>query len=364
MPTTPLSDGMMRQAVIVSPDRFEVVSAPRPVRQSEEEVLVRTAACGICSGDLMPWYLTKKVGTVLGHEVVGRAVEVGRQVEHLRPGDLVFLHHHAPCLSCPDCSRGAFVHCSTWRASRLDPGGMAETIRVPAANVQGDTFAVNDLTAEQAVFIEPLGCSIKALRRLRIADSGLRNDQSAIHNPQSAMQGVIVGCGVMGLLNLAAARALGIARLFAVEPDADRRRLALAQGAADALTPEEAGRILAAAADFVVIGPGHPDVIRQALTYVRPGGSALLFTPTPTGVTTALDLGDLYFREVSLVPSYSCGPEETRQAYELLRQGRVRVESLVTHRFRLENIQQAYETTRRGGPALKVLVTFPEDHSV
>jgi L-iditol 2-dehydrogenase len=334
----------MRQALITGPDRFEVVPAPVPARQSDEEILIRTAACGICSGDLMPWYLQKKVGTVLGHEVVGRAVDVGRAVEHVRPGDLVFVHHHAPCLSCLDCSRGAFVHCRTWRASRLDPGGMAEYIRVPAANVHGDTFAVNDLSAEQAVFIEPLGCSIKALRRLpRLTGS----------------TGVVVGCGVMGLLNLAAGRALGMPQLFAVEPDADRRRLALAHGAADALTPADAGRVLAGVADFVVVGPGHPDVIRQALGYVRPGGTALLFTPTPTGVTTALDLGELYFREISLVPSYSCGPEDTRQAYELLRRGRVRTESLVTHRFGLDNIQEAYETARRGGAALKVLVTFP-----
>jgi L-iditol 2-dehydrogenase len=333
----------MRQALIAGPDRFEVVSAPVPVRQGDGEVVVRTAACGICSGDLMPWYLRKKVGTVLGHEMVGWAADVGPAVGHVRPGDLVFMHHHAPCLACPDCERGAFVHCRTWRASRIDPGGMAEWIRVPAENVRADTFAVNDLSVEQAVFIEPLGCSVKALRRL----------------PQvQGTAGVVVGCGVMGLLNLAAARALGAQRLAAVEPDADRRRLARAVGADAALTPDEAGQELNQAADFVVIGPGHPDVIRQALAYVRPGGTALLFTPTAGGVTTPLDLGELYFREVSLVPSYSCGPQDTRQAYELLRTGKVRPEPLVTHRFGLEDVQQAYDTARRGGPAVKVLVTM------
>lgn len=66
-----------RQALIVGPDRLEVVEKPIPRLQNPDEILVRTAACGICSGDLMPWYLAKKVGTVLGHEVVGWAVEVG-----------------------------------------------------------------------------------------------------------------------------------------------------------------------------------------------------------------------------------------------------------------------------------------------
>ena len=102
------------------------------------------------------------------------------------------------------------------------------------------------------------------------------------------------------------------------------------------------------------------DVIRQALDYVRPAGAACLFAPTATGVRTDLDLGELYFREVSLVPSYSCGPEDTRQAYVMLSQGRVEVRPLVTHRFPLAEVQKAYDTARAGGAALKVLVTFEE----
>jgi L-iditol 2-dehydrogenase len=335
----------MRQAKIIGPDRFEVESVPAPQLQGKGEVLVRTAASGICSGDLMPWYLEKKIGTVLGHEVVGYALEVGPGVEHIEAGDLVFMHHHAPCLICPTCRRGAFVHCSTWKSSKLDPGGMAECIRVPAQNVAGDTFAVNELLPELAVFIEPLGCSVKALKRVPRLEGAT---------------GVIVGCGVMGLLNLAAARALGARRLVAVEPDIHRCRLATTFGAAEAMTPPRAAQDLRHAADFVVIGPGQPEVIRQALAYVRPGGTAVLFTPTPTGITTALDLGDLYFREVSLVPSYSCGPEDTRQAYDLLREGHVRPEALITHRYPLARIQEAFDMARAGGPALKVLITFPD----
>src|SRR5947209_435414 len=147
---------MMKQAVIASPERFDVVDAPRPPLRAPGDVLIRTAACGICSGDLMPWYLAKKVGTVLGHEVVGWAEEVGPDVRNLRRGDLVFLHHHAPCLECIDCVRGAHVHCRTWRSSAVEPGGMAEWVRVPAVNARNDSFAVNDLRPEQALFIEPL----------------------------------------------------------------------------------------------------------------------------------------------------------------------------------------------------------------
>src|SRR5205807_9315728 len=109
-------------------------------------------------------------------------------------------------------------------------------VRVPAVSPRHDTFAVPDLTAEQAVFIEPLGCSVKALRRLpRLA----------------GMPGAVVGCGVMGLLNLAAARALGAGRLTAVEPDAGRRALSLSFGADEALAPAEAEASLAGKVEFV-----------------------------------------------------------------------------------------------------------------
>jgi L-iditol 2-dehydrogenase len=340
----------MRQAVIVAPDRFEVREAPRPTLRGDDELLVRTATCGICSGDLMPWYLAKKVGTVLGHEVVGWAVEVGPALANVRPGDLVFMHHHAPCGACALCAAGAFVHCPTWRSSHLDPGGMAEWVRVPGVNARGDTFAVNDLSVEQAVFIEPLGCCVKAFERLRGA---LRLEGA---------RGAVVGCGVMGLLNIQLARAYG-ATVVAVEPDQARRTVALAFGATDALTPEEARETLANQMDFVVIGPGHPEVIQQSLAYVRPGGAASLFAPTATGARTALDLGDLYFREVSLIPAYSCGPLDTRRAYDLLRAGSVDPRPLVTHRFLLDDVQTAYTTAAGGGAALKVLVTFPREVS-
>jgi L-iditol 2-dehydrogenase len=342
----------MQAARIIGPTTFEVVETPVPRLSAPGEILLRTAACGICSGDLMPWYLEKKVGTVLGHEIVGWAAEAGAGAKHIQRGDLVFVHHHAPCLACDNCRRGHFVHCSTWRQSRLDPGGMAEWIRVPAVHVQNDCFTVNDLTPDQAVFIEPLACSVKALERVgKLIDLG---DRSTC--------GVVVGCGVMGLLNLAAARAMGVPNLIAVEPNEQRRGLAPEWGADRALTPAEADSGLKQSADFVMIGPGRPEIICRSSTYLRPGGAALLFTPTPASTLTSLDLGELYFREISLVPSYSCGPPDTRSACELIRSKRVRPQGLVTHRFRLPQVQEAYETARRGGAALKVLVTFPREN--
>ncbi len=342
----------MLQAVIRSPTTLAVETVPRPELESGGELLLKTAACGICSGDLMEWYLERKVNTVLGHEVVGYAEEVGPGVSHVEAGQLVFVHHHAPCMECRYCRAGDPVQCSTWRESRIDPGGMAEFIRVPAVNTRADTFSIDDIAPERGVFIEPLACSLKALSRL---------------GDRPRTSGVVVGCGVMGLLNLMASRALGTKTLWAVEPDPLRRQYALRFGADEAVAPEDAARKIEDAlegADFVIVGPGSSSVIRQSLAYVRNGGTVVLFTPTPTGSLTSVDLGDLYFREISLVPSYSCGPRDTRQAYDLLRQGAVDVSPLITHRFSIDAVQEAYDTAKRGGEALKVIVAFEEKRDV
>lgn len=338
----------MRQAVIVSPEQLEVRTVDRPQLRHPGEILIRTAACGICSGDLMPWYLAKKVGTVLGHEMVGWAVEIGPSVQGISPGDLLFVHHHAPCLNCIPCSRGDHVHCPTWKQSHVDPGGMAEWLRIPEEIVRGDTFPVNDLSVEQALFIEPLACCVKAYHRLR----GLLSLEGSL--------GGVIGCGIMGLLNIQTGSASGTT-VVAIEPDPFRREFALKAGATQALTPDAAQQKLRHQLDFVIVGPGHPEIIQQALNLLRPAGVALLFTPTATGVLTNLDLGDLYFRDISLVPSYSCGPTDTRIASELIRTGKVKPQMLITHRFRIDDVQKAFDLARSGGSTIKVVVQLAEE---
>ena len=74
-----------------------------------------------------------------------------------------------------------------------------------------------------------------------------------------------------------------------------------------------------------------------------------------------MDLNDLYFREISLIPSYSCGPQETRRAHDLLRRGAVDVAPLITHSFSIDRVQEAYDTAKGGGKALKVMVVFEGD---
>src|SRR5512147_587856 len=120
----------MKAAKLYNFSDIRIEDIPIPV-VGPDDLLLRTRACGICSGDVMPWYIEKKAPLVPGHEPAGEIVEVGGDVRSFRKGERVFVHHHAPCFSCNFCRRGDYVQCATWKSSRIVPGGISEYILVP-----------------------------------------------------------------------------------------------------------------------------------------------------------------------------------------------------------------------------------------
>jgi L-iditol 2-dehydrogenase len=317
-----------------------------------DEVLVRTAACGICSGDVVPWYIRKKAPLVFGHEPVGEIVEAGSSVTEFRPGDRVFVHHHAPCWSCSACARGEFVQCQTWRTSRIHPGGMAEYFRVPATNLADTLRLPQTMDYADGALIEPLACVVKSLRR-----SGLVEDARVL----------VIGLGVMGQMHVLLARHLGARQVLGVDlvpARCERARQLGADAVIEAQDDEDwPPRLLdltgGEGAEIVIVGPATVAALEQGLRCVARGGTVIQFMATEPGTTLALPTSELYFREVRLVPSYSCGPTDTRAALELIERGVIRAEHVVTHRFPLEQVAQAYRTAAQDRSAIKTLVTFP-----
>lgn len=339
------------KAVRVETDgSVRVVEAPVP-SIGRGEALMRTRAAGICGSDLIGWYVGKKAGQVLGHEVAGELVETGEGVTGFSAGDRVVPHHHAPCLECELCRSGRYVHCPAWRSSGLDPGGMAELVRIPAANLARDTWKIPPgLSDISASFTEPLATVVKAFRRGRF---------------EAGQSFFSIGLGPMGQLAVRLARALGASRIAGADRVASRLALATKSGAEDSF--DVSGERLADGAlrvsagkgfDFVFVGPGKSDVIREAADTVAPGGTLLAFTMPPPEERLSLSMHDLYFREIRLVPSYSCGPDDTREALDLLASGRVAVEDLVTHRFSIDRAAEAFELAKRPADCMKVMITF------
>ncbi len=328
--------------------RIEEEPLPQP---GPREALVRTRACGICSGDVVPWYIRKKAPLVFGHEPVGEIVEVGAEVDHLRPGTRVFVHHHAPCLACRACRRGEFVQCATWRASHIVPGGMAEYFRIPEVNLFTDTLALPDAVSdEDGALVEPTACVVKSLHR-----AGNVSGASVL----------VIGLGVMGQLHVLLAKHLGARCVIGADLVAARCNWARTLGA-DHVIDASAGDLAAAVAELthgegaeiVIVGPATIEALEIGFACVARGGTVVQFMGTPADAQLRLSMNDFYFREIRLVPSYSCGPIETRAALHYISTGVVGARHVVTHRFPLPDAAEAYRVAAQDRTALKTLVTF------
>lgn len=333
------------RAAVFRGEGLRVEDWPRPA-VGPGELLLRLRGCGLCGSDiakLVPG--PRATPMVLGHEVVGEVVEVGPGVEGFAVGDRAVAAHHVPCGACHYCVRGSGSMCRAFKASNLDPGGFAEYVRIPPANVRSATFRLPpSLGDEAASFVEPLACCHRAVRR-----AAVRRDDTA----------VVVGLGSIGclfvqLLARAGASVVGVDRLPARAEHA--RRL----GAAGGGTSDEAGplaRELSAGrgADHVIVTAGGAGVLPWASEIVRDGGGIHYFAGG-AGDALPLPLETLYHRELTVTSTYSSSPADLAAAFELIAAGEISVAELITHRMPLERLDEGVDLMRRL-VALKVFVT-------
>src|SRR6185369_7325289 len=199
--------------------------------------------------------------------------------------------------------------------------------------------------------IEPLACVVKSLARAGAIDGA---------------SVLIIGMGVMGLLHVLLARHLGARQILAADLVASRCARARELGAdvaIDASTSDLLAEVRAhtdgEGAEVVIVGPATVPAIEQGLACAARGATVVQFMGTEPGETLPLSTFDFYFKELRLVPSYSCGPVETRRALDLIAAGVVGARHVVTHRFPLEQAGEAYRVAALDRSAIKTLVTFP-----
>jgi L-iditol 2-dehydrogenase len=343
----------MKAAKLYSFTDIRIEDMPVP-EVGADEALMKVKASGICSGDVMPWYIEKKAPLVLGHEPAGEIVKVGAQVSSVKPGDRVFVHHHAPCMECSFCERGDYVQCSEWRRSGIIPGGVAEYVLIPEGNLKNDTLILPDnMSFEDAALIEPLACVVKSYKR-----SGIRQGDTVL----------VIGLGVMGMMHVLLAKHYGAGQVIgadmvdfrlakAKELGADRVINVSKEPLKEKVLSYTAGK----GADIVVAGPNSISAMESGIHCAAPGGTVVLFTPAKPGEKLTLDPNHLYFRDINLATSYSCGPDDTKQSLSLIQKQRVTAQKLVTHRFSIEETADAYNTVAQAGPSIKVLIVMESD---
>ena len=325
--------------------RLEELAVPKI---NPGELLVRIRASGICGSDLMEWYRIKKAPLVLGHEITGEVTEVGEGVKNFKAGDRVFASHHVPCGKCRYCLAGHQSVCDLLRATHFDPGGFAEYIRVPKINVELGTLRIPDsVTFDEGSFIEPLACVVRAQRF-----GGVTAGQTVL----------VIGSGISGLLHIQLARARGAARIIATDIS-DYRLNAAKQFGADAaihgaedvparLRELNENRL----ADLVIVCTGAMPAIQQAIKSIDRGGTLLFFAPTAAEVDVPIPLFDFWRNEINVVTSYAGSGDDLKESLELIRDRKVRVADMVTHRLSLAEAGLGFQLTASGQDSIKVII--------
>jgi L-iditol 2-dehydrogenase len=371
----------MKVAKLYSFNDIRIEDIPVPA-VGPEDALMKTMASGICSGDVMTWYIEKKAPLVLGHEPSGEIVNAGSSVKSFTSGDRVFVHHHAPCLTCRHCRRGDHVQCETWKKTRIIPGGISEYILIPETNLKNDTLKLpENMSFEDGTLIEPTACVLKGLKRAGqgFKDPSLipplaRGEDKVGEESRGIGEGgvsfsdrtvLVIGLGVMGQLNILVARRFGAGRIIGVDMVQYRLKKAKEFGADDVIDVSRDNLISSLRqltdgelADLVIVGPNSIEAINDGISAAGAGGTVLLFTPAKPGEKLVIDPNNLYFNDISIVTSYSCGPVETREAMSLIGEGVVSAEKLVTHRFPIEKTADAFRLTAEARDSLKVMIMF------
>jgi D-arabinitol dehydrogenase (NADP+) len=335
----------MKAVVIEGPRQLAVREVPEP-QPARGEVIVEVASAGLCGTDIHI-YLGEYDGDypiVPGHEVVGTIIEVGEGVDDLTPGTRVSFDPNVPCFECHFCRRQRFNHCLNWQGIGVTrDGGMAERVAVPAKVI----YPIEDsLPFDQAIFTEPLSCVVWGLQRA---------------TPELGDRVLIFGAGPIGLLMMQSVRRAGASQVVVSDLQSDRLDLATDLGADATVVASDAGAgALRAFApygfDMVIDATGVPAVAAGCFEHVTRGGKVLLFGVCPEDATIEFSPFDIFRRDITVYGSFAVnmtfGP-----ALELLRSGAVRVETLISHRFCLDEFPRALEMAlSRSEPMMKVLI--------
>jgi len=321
------------------------------------EVLIKVAACGVCGTDIKKiFYGYVAPPQILGHELAGTVVQVGPGVTRWKAGDRVMSFHHTPCGKCFYCEKRSFSQCKQYKTTGLtggftpNGGGFGQYVKaMPWVAERGIVALPDNVSFEEATFIEPINTIVKAVQKARVA---------------AGENVLVMGCGPIGLQLLMVAKLEG-ARLYTSDPIAERRAKSLSLGAIEAFDPTS-GKLVeqiqtrteGRGADAVLVAVAHPAVVVEALAAARPGGRVLLFAANDPVTKIEFPAAAVGIDEKEILGSYSAAVDIQEAAAELVLRKKLPVMDIVTHRFPLDRIQQALELAARPtAESLKILIT-------
>jgi len=339
----------MRVAMYYRNKDIRIQEMPIP-EINDDELLVKVMASGICGSDVMEWYRIKKAPLVLGHEIAGVIAKAGKNVENFKEGDRVFVSHHVPCMKCHYCLNKHHTACETLHKTNFYPGGFSEYLKIPKINVEVGTFKLPDeMSFEEGTFIEPIGT---VLRGQRLAN--LRKDSTLL----------VIGSGIAGLMHIKAAKSKQVKKIIAVDINEYRLNAAKRFGADFAINVKDDivseikkmndNRL----ADIVIVCTGALSAANTALNCVDKGGTILFFAVPRPDERLYIPINDFWKNEIKVMTSYGAAPNDLKESLELIKNKKIDVLDMVTHRLKLEEIQKGFQLAAEAKDSIKVILNF------
>ena len=343
----------MKAAIVKSDSNIEIKNMIKPLL-GPDDILVKMHACGICGSDVEKVFGEYGQASMkLGHEPAGTITEIGSEILDFSVGDRVFTHHHVACYSdnCHECNHGNETMCKKYYESNLEPCGLADEYVVPGWNVKhGGVLKIPDnMSFEEAAMIEPLACCIRSWNKF----THKTNDSVAI-----------LGVGPTGIMHVLLAKFYGLEEVFCL--DLNDYRLDFAQKletiTIHAVYPT-ASEIIKSnlqhpfGVDIVIVATSNLKALQDAVTFVRKGGTIVMFGVPSKGATVELDMSKVYSKSITIVNSYAASDMDTRDALEKISSKQINVTQLITHKYKLDECQKAFEHAKSGENAMKIIIS-------
>jgi len=312
---------------------------------SDNEILLKVMASGICGSDIMEWYRIKKAPLVLGHEVAGEVAEVGKTVTKFSVGDRITVTHHVPCNDCHYCIDGNTTMCETLRTTKFYPGGFAEYLQIPGINIEKGTLKLpENVSYSEGTFVEPLGCVVRSHKKAEIKGK---------HTV------LVLGAGLSGLLHIKLAKSRGC-RVIATDISETRREAAEKAGADLLIDAKDdvsvkVQEFFGRKADRVIVCAGVMPAFRQAIESVDRGGSILIFAPLGPDEKLPIPVESMWKNGISIVTSYAADKKDLEEALQLISEGKVDVSDMVTHELPIEETGKGFRLFA-DGESIKVII--------
>jgi len=343
----------MRAAVLKCPGLLELDDLPDPLCP-KGGALLEIKACAVCGTDVKmreQGHRDLSYPRVLGHEMVGRIVEIDAN-SRLTKGELLQVWPGIACGKCRPCLRGADNRCSDIKIMGFNcDGGFAQLLALPEQSLSGDVNLLpGNVDPALAALAEPLACCINGQERACVS----KGDHV-----------LILGGGPIGALHALLAEHHGAEKIIVAERLPGRIRLLERHTRASVVNPagesgktvlaEEIGR---AGVDVILTATPAVRVDNDLLKQLSSGGRICIFSgPAPGNYEERIDLRSIHYHELTITGSYGCSSRQNRQAVELLTSGKIRADWIVTKRTSLARIEDAFShSSQRTGLKSVVLI--------